>query len=109
MPTSAKTKKPHRSAKTARRKRNHPESLEDFFGPDGPLAAALPEYETRTEQIQVAEAIEHAMRVGNPSLAEAGTGPGKSLAYLVPAVRAALAGKRTIISTHTISLQTQLI
>ena len=49
------------------------------------------------------------MQDGKPCLAEAGTGVGKSLAYLVPAVRAALNGKRTIISTHTIGLQSQLM
>ena len=49
------------------------------------------------------------MKSGKICLAEAGTGVGKSLAYLVPAVRAALEGKRTIISTHTIGLQSQLL
>ncbi len=98
--------------KTSRKSRGHggpPEGLEAFFGPDGPLAEAMPGYELRREQLEVAEAIEHALRVGKPCLAEAGTGVGKTLAYLVPAVRAALEGKRTIISTHTISLQSQLI
>ena len=86
-----------------------PETIEVFFGADGPLASALPGYEMRSEQVQVAEAIERAMEAGKPCLTEAGTGVGKTLAYLVPAVRAALRGKRTVISTHTINLQNQLL
>jgi ATP-dependent DNA helicase DinG len=69
----------------------------------------LPGYEMRQEQVQVAEVIEQAMQCGKPCLAEASTGVGKTLAYLVPAVRAALQGKRTILSTHTINLQNQLM
>ena len=49
------------------------------------------------------------MSEGKPCLAEAGTGVGKTMAYLIPAVRAALNGKKTVISTHTINLQNQLI
>jgi ATP-dependent DNA helicase DinG len=86
-----------------------PATLEDFFGPDGPLAEALDAYEARPEQMEVATAIERAMEEGKPCLAEAGTGVGKTMAYLIPAVRAALNGKRTVISTHTINLQNQLI
>ena len=86
-----------------------PKTIAEFFGPKGPLAATLPGYESRAEQIEAAEAIETAMQAGKPCLAEAGTGVGKSLAYLIPAVRAAINGKRTIISTHTIGLQTQLV
>ena len=109
MPISTKAKKTGRSSKKSALKRPEAASLEDFFGPDGPLAGVLPNYEKRDEQVQVAEAIEAAMQAGKPCLAEAGTGVGKTLAYLIPAVRAALDGKRTIISTHTISLQSQLI
>ena len=90
-------------------KRKSPNTIAEFFGPKGPLAANLPGYESRAEQIEVAEAIETAMQAGKPCLTEAGTGVGKSLAYLIPAVRAALNGKRTIISTHTIGLQSQLV
>ncbi len=96
---SAKKKKPKKP----------PESLQEFFGPTGPLASSLDGFETRDEQIEVALAIEDAMRTGSPCLAEAGTGVGKTMAYLVPAVRAALKGKKTVISTHTISLQNQLV
>ena len=90
-------------------KRKSPDTIAEFFGPRGPLAANLPGYESRAEQIEVAEAIELAMQTGKACLAEAGTGVGKSLAYLIPAVRAAINGKRTIISTHTIGLQSQLV
>lgn len=116
MPTStakaAKTiakenSKAKESARSSRRKSG--QTLADFFGPDGPLSHELPGYEMRHEQVQFAEAIEQAMQEGKPCLAEAATGVGKSLAYLVPAVRAALNGKITVISTHTISLQNQLI
>ena len=68
MPTSSKTTKSSRSATGAKRKRSKQDTLEAFFGPDGPLAAELPGYETRTEQIQVAEAVERAMREGKPLL-----------------------------------------
>lgn len=84
-------------------------TLEEFFGPDGPLAEALPNYELRAEQLEVSQAIDNAIKRGKACLAEAGTGVGKTMAYLVPAIRAAMKGKRTIISTHTISLQTQLV
>ena len=91
------------------KRKQEPATLEDFFGPDGPLAASLEAYEARPEQIEVASAIERAMEEAKPCLAEAGTGVGKTMAYLIPAVRAALDGKRTVISTHTINLQNQLI
>ena len=103
MPAAVKS-----SAKRAS-KRKSPDTIAAFFGPNGPLAVSLPGYEARAEQIEVAEGIEVAMQTGKPCLAEAGTGVGKSLAYLIPAVRAALNGKRTIISTHTIGLQSQLM
>lgn len=109
MPTSSKAAKSTRAGRGGTGRRLAQETLESFFGTDGPLAAALPGYEARTEQLQVAEAIEQAMREGKPCLAEAGTGVGKTLAYLIPAVRAAFQGKRTVISTHTINLQTQLM
>ncbi|MCS6775300.1 MAG: helicase C-terminal domain-containing protein [Chloroherpetonaceae bacterium] len=85
------------------------DTLEFLFGPEGPLAENLPGYECRQEQVQVARAVEQAMCEARPCLAEAGTGVGKTLAYLIPAVRAALRGQTTVISTHTINLQSQLI
>ena len=84
-------------------------TLHDFFGMKGPLAHKLSGYESREEQLMVSLSVEKAMAENEICLSEAGTGVGKSLAYLIPAVRAALDGKKTVISTHTISLQTQLI
>jgi ATP-dependent DNA helicase DinG len=109
MPSSAKAAKSARASRAKTHPRESVETLEAFFGPEGPLAAVLPGYEARAEQLQLAQAIEQAMQAGKSCLTEAGTGVGKSLAYLVPAVRAALNGKRTVISTHTINLQNQLM
>ncbi len=108
MPSSAKTKGA-RAERAKNATRAGVDTLEAFFGPEGPLASALPGYEARSEQLQLAQAIEQAMQDGKPCLTEAATGVGKTLAYLVPAVRAALRGKRTVISTHTINLQNQLM
>ena len=78
------------------------------------MAARLDHYELRTEQLAMAEAIAAALRDGGHLIAEAGTGVGKSFAYLVPAILAAADAdaakpKRIVLSTHTISLQEQLI
>jgi ATP-dependent DNA helicase DinG len=93
-----------------------PTSSADILGPDGSIARRLPKYEQRPEQLAMAEEIEKAVRNGNHLVAEAGTGVGKSFAYLVPAILASrskpAAGqkkKRIIVSTNTISLQEQLI
>lgn len=107
-PTRKKTKADEARAQRAA-KLTQALPLAEFFGAEGPLAHAMTGYETRSEQIAVAEAVEQAMQETRPCLVEAGTGVGKSLAYLIPAIRAALEGKRTVISTHTISLQNQLI
>ncbi len=98
-----------RTEKPKRAKQKPLATLLDFFGEEGPLAQLLPGYELRHEQLRVAEGVEQAMEEGRVCLAEAGTGVGKSLAYLLPAVRAAYKGKKTVISTHTINLQNQLI
>ncbi|HET8567938.1 MAG TPA: helicase C-terminal domain-containing protein [Candidatus Limnocylindria bacterium] len=79
------------------------------FAPGGPLAAAYPAYEDRPEQRALAEAIERTFDAGGVLVAEAGTGVGKSLAYLVPALARALGGERTVVSTHTLPLQDQLV
>ncbi len=84
-------------------------ALGELFAAAGPLAGAFGSYEERPQQLAMAEAVEHAMRDGGVLLVEAGTGTGKSLAYLVPAVRAALAGRRVVVSTYTITLQDQLV
>ncbi len=79
------------------------------FAHDGPLARRLAGYEERSQQRDLAAAIERAFADGGPLVAEAGTGVGKSLAYLVPALSRALAGERVIVSTHTLPLQDQLV
>ena len=82
-----------------------------FFNPDGPLARRLaPHYERRTGQVEMARLVLDALNRGDHRLIEAGTGTGKSLAYLVPAALWSLAnGQRVVIATHTIALQDQLI
>ena len=97
--------------------RNLPERLADdptaiaaLLGPDGPLAAALPEYEHREAQFQMTLAVAQIMRRGGRVAIEAGTGTGKSLAYLVPALaRAVQRNERVVVSTHTHTLQEQLM
>ncbi len=90
-------------------------SPQDILGPQGRIAARMKHYEHRPEQLAMAEAVDRAIRGGHHLLVEAGTGVGKSFAYLVPAILAAAGpkadGKKTkvVVSTHTISLQEQLI
>ncbi len=80
--------------------------MQTFFGPGGPLAAALPGFEPRAEQGALAAAVAEALDDGEHLLAEAGTGTGKSLAYLVPALTS---GKRVVVATATKTLQEQLL
>lgn len=83
--------------------------VEAFFSPQGPLSAD-PKFEFRPEQQAMAVAVAQALRDRQHLAVEAGTGVGKSLAYLVPAILYAVAHKKkAIISTHTINLQEQLI
>lgn len=102
--------------------------VESILGQSGRIAARLTNYEARTEQIEMAEAVARAIAEKRHLIAEAGTGVGKSFAYLVPAILAAMeqnadvkgdadeveerAGNkkrmRIVVSTHTISLQEQL-
>jgi ATP-dependent DNA helicase DinG len=84
--------------------------MEEVFGRDGLIARAHPEYEYRPGQIQMAEAVMRAFEDRHHLIVEAGTGTGKTLAYLVPAVAAALGrGARVVISTGTKNLQEQLM
>lgn len=76
-----------------------------LLGADSPLSASLPGYEHRASQQQMAAAVADAFRDGGELLVEAGTGTGKTLAYLIPAV---LSGQRVVISTGTKNLQEQL-
>src|SRR5262245_49708056 len=82
-----------------------PDRVEDAFSKDGPLAAAFDGYEPRPGQQRLAEEVARTFGTGGTLVAEAGTGTGKTLAYLVPAV---LAGRRVLISTGTRTLQDQI-
>jgi ATP-dependent DNA helicase DinG len=99
----------------------------DILGPEGRIAARLTNYEQRPQQLEMADAVARAIASKRHLVAEAGTGVGKTFAYLVPAILAATEkeatressdgdkskadapGPRIVISTHTISLQEQLI
>ncbi|MGH7738107.1 MAG: ATP-dependent DNA helicase [Candidatus Tyrphobacter sp.] len=81
-------------------------SVDEIFGARGPLARALDTFEARPGQLQMANLVERGMLEGVHTIVEAGTGVGKSLAYLVPAVRS---GKKVVLSTGTIALQEQLV
>jgi ATP-dependent DNA helicase DinG len=93
----------------------------EILGPKGRIAARLPNYEHRNEQLAMADAVADAIANRHHLVVEAGTGVGKSFAYLVPAILAACekktkaddddddAPRRVVISTHTISLQEQLL
>ena len=80
-------------------------SLYQFFAPGGVLARTHPAYEFRRGQLQMAQAVEQALEEKRHLIVEAGTGTGKTLAYLLPVIRS---GKRVIISTGTKNLQEQL-
>src|SRR5579862_7619356 len=81
-------------------------TIERVFEADGPFAATLAGFEPRAGQVQMAQLVERGILEGMHTLVEAGTGVGKSLAYLVPAVRS---GKKVVLSTGTIALQEQLV
>jgi ATP-dependent DNA helicase DinG len=86
-------------------------SPSEILGPEGSIARRLPSYEARPQQLAMADAVAQAIATPGHAMMEAGTGVGKSFAYLVPAILAATADKdcRVVVSTHTISLQEQLI
>jgi len=80
--------------------------VHEHFSPGGGLARALPEFEPRPEQAALADAVEGALASGRHLVAEAGTGVGKSLAYLLPALES---GQRVVVATATKALQEQLL
>lgn len=83
---------------------------EKAFGPEGALAAELPGFEHRAQQVEMAARVWLAFSTGRVALIEAGTGTGKSLAYLYPGLlHARRAGGPLIVSTNTINLQEQLL
>lgn len=79
--------------------------MKEIFGPGGLLSRSHPQYEFRPGQLEMAEAVARAIQEGHHLLVEAGTGTGKTLAYLIPAI---LSGKKVLISTGTKNLQEQL-
>ncbi len=80
-------------------------SARELLGPDGPFAKEVSGFAPRNSQQDMADAVEDAIANGHNLIAEAGTGTGKTFAYLVPALRS---GKRVIVSTGTKTLQDQL-
>jgi ATP-dependent DNA helicase DinG len=106
---SSQPASPSTSNRTAPAGKNGPNlsssTLYQFFSPGGVLARTHPAYEFRRGQLQMAEAVEKALEEKRHLIVEAGTGTGKTLAYLMPVIRS---GKRVIISTGTKNLQEQL-
>ncbi len=85
------------------------EQVRTFFSESGPLSKAK-NFEFRPQQQEMAAAVAHALEEERHLVIEAGTGVGKSLAYLAPAILLAIEqNKKAIVSTHTINLQEQLL
>ncbi len=85
------------------------EAIRSAFGPDGVIAKSVDSYEEREQQVAMAEAVAEAFNNGEILAVEAGTGVGKSMAYLLPAVGWATSnGRKVVISTNTKNLQEQL-
>ena len=96
-------------------------TISNILGPEGRIAQKLPAYESRPQQLEMAQAVSDAVEAKEHLIVEAGTGVGKSFAYLVPAILKAAESRpskpdrsskgeessrrRVVISTHTISLQ----
>src|SRR5512145_2245420 len=79
--------------------------LAQIFSADGALVRAVPDFRSRAQQLEMAQAVTEAIAAHAVLVAEAGTGTGKTFAYLVPALRS---GGKVIISTGTKTLQDQL-
>jgi ATP-dependent DNA helicase DinG len=94
------------AAAGATRAEQAPPTIAEIFGPGGHLEKAMPAgYEHRRSQLEMAELVDEAFRNKQHLIVEAGTGTGKTLAYLIPAI---LSGRRVVVSTATKSLQEQL-
>ncbi|MDQ2922737.1 MAG: exonuclease domain-containing protein [Candidatus Dormibacteraeota bacterium] len=97
-------------SKSAEQPPDDPAVVAALLGPDGPLAGLLPGYEHREPQLQMLLAVAQIQARGGTLVVEAGTGTGKSLAYLVPSIaRAVRHGERVVVSTNTHTLQEQLM
>ena len=84
--------------------------MRHFLQDDGALASILPGVELREPQLQMLQEVTTAFNDKKVALIEAGTGTGKTLAYLLPAIQWSIAnGKRVVVSTNTINLQQQLV
>jgi ATP-dependent DNA helicase DinG len=88
--------------KRAKSEKAESPTMAEIFGPAGQLAKSHPRYEFRRSQLEMAEIVEEAFRQKQHAIVEAGTGTGKTLAYLIPAIQS---GRRVVISTATKSLQ----
>ena len=84
---------------------NQNSTIDDFFSPNGPLNDCLENYQLRAEQVEMAKSINDSIEDKTSLVVEAGTGVGKTFAYLYPAL---LKGGRVVISTATKNLQDQL-
>ncbi len=108
-PASAARSHAHPEAKSGRPP-DDPDLVAALLGPEGPLAGVLPGYEHREPQLQMLLAVAQIQARGGNLLVEAGTGTGKSLAYLLPSIaRAVRHGERVVVSTDTHTLQEQLM
>ena len=97
--------RPHRGVESI-----DPDEVEAVLSADGPLSRAVSGFEERPQQIEMARSVARAIGEGRRLMVEAGTGVGKSLAYLVPAALYALKNNvRVVVSTNTINLQEQLL
>ena len=86
------------------------QQVEDLLAPHGVFASAFPGFENRPQQAEMLKAVTRAIYQGRKLIVEGGTGIGKSIAYLLPAVLySATHGHRVVVSTNTISLQEQLM
>ncbi|MBI4388743.1 MAG: ATP-dependent DNA helicase [Nitrospinae bacterium] len=86
------------------------DEVKKYLGPGGALSRSMPSYEFRPQQLEMAESVARAFEEGFPAMVEAGTGTGKSLAYLTPAVLWAVANnKKVVVSTYTKTLQQQIL
>src|SRR5437660_3183879 len=109
-PMPASTARAQHAAKSASLPPDDPDLMAALLGPEGPLAGLLPGYEHREPQMQMLLAVGQIQGRGGSWLVEAGTGTGKSLAYLVPSIaRAVRHGERVVVSTDTHTLQEQLM
>ncbi len=109
-PATAERLEPAGRGRTAEKPPDDPSALAALLGPEGPLADLIPGYEHREPQMQMLLAVAQIQARGGVLVVEAGTGTGKSLAYLVPSLSRAVAHKeRVIVSTNTHTLQEQLM